>query len=94
MTLAVLSAAAESKEYLKGDVTAARYSEAVITETGGRRSGLQGRLQQLTTMGSRSLTILMVKCGSFSRTWTAPCKSSGILGDIVQIPCSSPTYVR
>jgi hypothetical protein len=70
MTLVGLSAAAESKEYLKGDRPQQRgYSEAVITE-GGRTAWL----------GRATLT---AKCASFSRTCIARCKKAGgTYGDV------------
>jgi len=71
MVLVGLSAAAESREYLKGDRPQQRgYSEAVITE-GGRTVWLAG---QTATVDDNGRSLASSKYGSCSRTWIAHCR--------------------
>ena len=74
MALVGLSAAAESKDYLKGDRPQQRgYSEAVITE-GGRTVWLAGQTATVDDEANRWRATLTAKYGSFSRTSIALCK--------------------
>ena len=71
MTLVGLSAAADSKEYLKGDRRQQRgYSEAVITE-GGRMVWLAGQTATVDDTGKSLASDLHGQIRQLLRTWIA-----------------------
>src|ERR1700724_4312791 len=86
MTLVGLSAAAESKEYLKGDRPQQRgYSEAVITE-GGRTVWLAGQTATLDDNGKSLATDFDGQVRQLFKNLDRTLqKEGGKLGEVVQI---------